>query len=72
MWNSNLSLTYTRNVYHVVRQADWSNATEGPRLKALLGRASNNGWLCKNGASLITSYGFQTLGNACGTLQAGI
>lgn len=72
VWNSNLSLTYTRNVYHVVRQADWSNATEGPRLKALLDRSSNNGWLCKNGASLIKSYGFQTLGNACGTLQAGI
>ncbi|MEY9888854.1 ABC-type phosphate transport system substrate-binding protein [Catenulispora sp. MAP12-49] len=72
VWNSNLSLTYTRNVYHVVRQADWADATEGPRLKALLGRSVNNGWLCKNGASLITSYGFQTLGNACGTLQAGI
>jgi ABC-type phosphate transport system substrate-binding protein len=72
VWNSNLSLTYTRNVYHVVRQADWADATEGPRLKALLDRSVNNGWLCTNGASLITSYGFQTLGNACGTLQAGI
>lgn len=72
VWNSNLSLTYTRNVYHVVRQADWSNATEGPRLKALLDRSISNGWLCKNGASLITSYGFHALSSGCGTLQAGI
>lgn len=71
VWNSNLSLTYTREVYHVVRQSDWANATEGPRLKALLDRSSNSGWLCTNGASLITSYGFQSLGNACGTLTAG-
>src|SRR2546423_7859340 len=66
-WNSALSLTYTRNVYHVVRQADWSDPVQGPRLKALLDRAISNGWLCKNGASLITSYGFHTLGAACGT-----
>lgn len=72
VWNSALSLTYTRNVYHVVRQADWADATEGPRLKALLDRSISNGWLCKNGASLITSYGFHALGAACGTRTAGI
>ncbi|GAA1970696.1 hypothetical protein [Catenulispora subtropica] len=72
VWNSSLSLTYTRNVYHVVRQSDWADATEGPRLKALLDRSTANGWLCKNGGSLIASYGFHALGAACGTRTAGI
>lgn len=71
VWNSDFPLTYTREVYHVVRQADWADATEGPRLKALLDRASNGGYLCTNATALITDYGFQSLGNACGTLEAG-
>ncbi|MBS2532063.1 substrate-binding domain-containing protein [Catenulispora sp. NF23] len=72
VWNANFPLTYTREVYHVVRQSDWADATEGPRLKALLDRSTNGGYLCGTAASsLITSYGFQTLGNACGTLTAG-
>ena len=72
VWNSSLSLTYTRNVYHVVRQADWANATEGPRLKALLNRSAAGGWLCANGSTLIASYGFHALSSGCGTLQPGI
>jgi ABC-type phosphate transport system substrate-binding protein len=77
VWNSSLSLTYTRNVYHVVREADWNGtgpggATEASHLKALLNRAAAGGWLCKSGAGLITSYGFQTLASGCGTLQPGV
>ncbi|GAA2066384.1 substrate-binding domain-containing protein [Catenulispora yoronensis] len=70
-WNSSLSLTYSRNVYHVVRQADWSDATEGPRLKALFDRSSANGWLCKSSGTLITDYGFHSLGAGCGTRTGG-
>ncbi|WP_194908934.1 substrate-binding domain-containing protein [Catenulispora rubra] len=77
VWNNALSLTYTRNVFHVVREADWNGtgpggATEQSHLKALLDRSSNSGYLCTNGASLITSYGFQTLSHGCGTLQPGV
>jgi ABC-type phosphate transport system substrate-binding protein len=77
VWNANLALTYTRNVYHVVRVADWNNATEGPRLKALLGRYSSvtgtGGWLCgPGGQALIPTYGFHTLGSGCGTPSLGI
>lgn len=77
VWNSNLAQTYTRNVYHVVRATDWANATEGPRLKALLGRYSTTtgtgGWLCgPGGQALIPTYGFHVLGSGCGTPQPGI
>jgi ABC-type phosphate transport system substrate-binding protein len=77
VWNSALSLTYTRQVFHVVRENDWNGtgpggATEASSLKALLNRSAAGGWLCKNGASLITSYGFQALSSGCGTLQPGI
>ena len=72
VFNSALPLAYSRQVYHVVRQSDWSDPTEGPRLKALLGRAAAGGWLCANGSTLISSYGFQPLGAACGTLQPGV
>ena len=77
VWNSALSLTYTRQVFHVVREADWNGtgpggATEASHLKALLNRSAAGGWLCKNGASLIAGYGFQALSSGCGTLQPGI
>lgn len=70
-WNGALPPAYIRNVYHVVRQSDWADATEGPRLKALLDRSTNNGYICKSASTLIASYGFHSLGAACGTLQAG-
>jgi ABC-type phosphate transport system substrate-binding protein len=77
VWNSALSLTYTRQVFHVVREADWNGtgpggATEASNLKALLNRSAAGGWLCKNGASLIAGYGFHALSSGCGTLQPGI
>jgi ABC-type phosphate transport system substrate-binding protein len=59
---------FGRNVYNVVRSADWTDPTLGPRLKALLDTAANNGWICKNGATDITGFGFLTLaGTQCGT-----
>ena len=73
-WNA-VSSTYTRSVYHVVRQSDWSDATEGPRLKGLLGRnnGTTGGWLCgSTGQAAVTSFGFHLLGSGCGTPQAGI
>ncbi|MFD0635850.1 hypothetical protein ACFQ9X_34085 [Catenulispora yoronensis] len=75
-WNANIPLTYVSTLYHVVRQADWADPTEGPRLKALLGRAANGGWDCTNaglpgGGNVVTAYGFRTIGVRCGTLIAG-
>jgi hypothetical protein len=72
VWDANISLTYTRNIYNVVRQSDWADPTEGQRLKALLDRSTNGGWICTEASSLITSFGFEAIGSACGTLQAGI
>jgi ABC-type phosphate transport system substrate-binding protein len=83
VWNSSLSLTYTRNVYHVVRVADWNatgpgGSTEQSHLKALLSRwnsvTGTGGWLCNpnGGQPLVTQYGFHTLGSGCGTPQQGI
>ena len=71
VWNTNFPLAYTHNVNHVVRQADWADPTEGPRLKALLDSSTNGGYLCRSAASLIISYGFQTLGTHCGVRVAG-
>ncbi|GAA2023219.1 hypothetical protein GCM10009839_20910 [Catenulispora yoronensis] len=71
-FNSGLPSAYLRNLYNVVRVSDWNSATLGPPLKALLGRASINGWICKSGAAVISSYGFQSLGAGCGTQLIGI
>lgn len=70
-YTANWPPAYTRDLYHVVRQSDWADPAEGPRLKALLDRSVSNGWLCANGTSLLTSYGFRPLARGCGTLQAG-
>ncbi|MEV7777662.1 substrate-binding domain-containing protein [Kitasatospora sp. NPDC088351] len=60
---------YGRTVYNVVRQGDWtaSNA-RGTALRNIFGPASTNGWICKNGTSIIKNYGFLPLpGTACGS-----
>ncbi|MFJ9951494.1 PstS family phosphate ABC transporter substrate-binding protein [Kitasatospora sp. NPDC091207] len=58
---------YSRVVYNVVRQAEWT-ATDahGTALRAIFG---TNGWICKNGASDVKSYGFLPLPSpgACGS-----
>ncbi|WP_194921091.1 hypothetical protein [Catenulispora rubra] len=64
--NEALSLYYQRNLYHVVRFADWTGA-RGPALKAFLGRKAQGCWLCTKGYSLTTSFGFHLLPlAACG------
>ncbi|GAA2030209.1 hypothetical protein GCM10009839_32360 [Catenulispora yoronensis] len=71
-WNSNVPTAFVRSVYHVVRQADWADPVEGPRLKALLSRAVAGGYLCSAFQTGITSYGFHGIGASCGVLVAGI
>ena len=60
---------FGRNVYHVVRSADWNSAVQGPPLKALFDKSTGTpaGYVCSN-PTLITSFGFLALSSTqCGT-----
>ncbi|MFJ9697165.1 PstS family phosphate ABC transporter substrate-binding protein [Kitasatospora sp. NPDC101183] len=51
--------TYARVVYNVFRDAEWTATdTHGTTLRAIFGRG---GWICSNGASDLTSFGFLPL-----------
>ncbi|WP_035799177.1 PstS family phosphate ABC transporter substrate-binding protein [Kitasatospora mediocidica] len=60
------STNYGRNVYNVVRNAEWTGTdSHAAALKAIFG---STGWICKSGAADIKSYGFLPLPlGACGS-----
>lgn len=67
---------FGRFLWHVVLTSDWNGtggaANEQAHLKVLLGKSGANGWICKNGGSIISSFGFLPLNAlACGTTQTG-